>query len=186
MILGSHNSMTYLKPEKWWMKVFNFMSKCQEVSIEQQYDKYGIRVFDLRIAFDKSTPKFKHGLVTYKGDVEAVLSYLNTKKDVQVRLLLEKSTASEDRQEVRFIKACRDWERMFPNIEFFAGNRKHDWYKLYDFPDKENQINHMYSSMVGTKIDDLFPELYAKLNNKKNLKKEYDKPIFMYDFVNIK
>jgi hypothetical protein len=74
--------MTYLKPEKWWMKVFNFMSKCQEVSIEQQYDKYGIRVFDLRIAFDKSTPKFKHGLVTYKGDVEAVLSYLNTKKDV--------------------------------------------------------------------------------------------------------
>jgi hypothetical protein len=44
----------------------------------------------------------------------------------------------------------------------------------------------MYSSMVGTKIDDLFPELYAKLNNKKNLKKEYDRPIFMYDFVNIK
>jgi hypothetical protein len=75
---------------------------------------------------------------------------------------------------------------MFPNIQFFAGNRKHDWYKLYNFPDKENQINHMYSSMVGTKIDDLFPELYAKLNNKKNLKKEYDKPIFMYDFVNIK
>ena len=187
MILASHNTMTYLPPTKWWMKIFNFMSKCQKVSIEDQYDLYGVRVFDLRISYDKKgIPKFRHGLTTYKGNVEAVLSYLNSKPDVQVRLLLEKSINKSDGQELLFIKDCIKWEKLYSNIQFFAGNRKCDWYKLYGFPDKEKDIEHLYSSMQGNKLDDLFPYYYAKKHNKNNLNKTWDKSILMMDFVDIK
>lgn len=183
MILGSHNSMSYLKPAKWWMKPFNFMAKCQKKTIEQQYDDYGVRVFDLRISYDGRIPQFKHGLVRYKGDVEAVLSYLNAKSNVQVRLLLEKSSGKENSQELNFIKDCRKWEDRYKNIQFFAANRKHDWKKLYNFPDKEKQIEHWYSSMQGNKLNDLFPEKWAKKHNKKVTT---DKEILMLDFVEIR
>ena len=78
------------------------------------------------------------------------------------------------------------WEKLYSNIQFFAGNRKCDWYKLYSFPDKEKDIEHLYSSMQGNKLDDLFPYYYAKKNNRNNLDKEWGKSILMIDFVHIK
>ena len=42
--IGSHNSMTYLPPKKWYMYPFKFVAKCQSSTIEEQYEKYSIRV----------------------------------------------------------------------------------------------------------------------------------------------
>ena len=53
MILGSHNSWSYLPPKHWWMWPIHFMAKCQRVDIREQYEKYGVRCFDLRVRWKK-------------------------------------------------------------------------------------------------------------------------------------
>ena len=65
-ILGAHNANTYLKPRKWWMRLINFTSKCQKLTIKEQFE-YGVRYFDFRIRYDKELGLFLncHGLVEY-------------------------------------------------------------------------------------------------------------------------
>ena len=102
------------------------------------------------------------------------------------------------RQEVLFANECKCLQEFYPHITFFGGNRKYDWKEIYHF-DTDVQLNDMYSSTTNifggskdhwtAKLDDLWPWLYAKLRNKKNIKKyaesEGDKVLFI-DFVNIK
>lgn len=187
--LGSHNSMTYLKPKKWYMYPFQFMARCQSKSIEEQYEKYDIRVFDLRISYDiNCNIEFRHGLIAYKGDVKKTLEYLNSRKTkVYVRLLLEVGEYAQDleKQEWMFTLSCEEFEKNYPNIKFFCGRRKFDWKEVYKFKFKEPDIIQKVSSMQGSKLDDLWPWLYAKLNNRKSLR-EIDKGWLFLDFVEIK
>lgn len=187
MKLASHNSMTYLPPKKWYLYPFRFIARCQSKSIVEQYEHYNIRMFDLRIAFDKDgDPEFRHGLIAYKGDVYKTLQYLNSKKDVSVRILLEKGNKLH---EVLFTLALADWQREYPNIKFFGGVKKKTWEPIILLPegptyeDKYSSCNTNYTT--GSIWDDWFPWLYAKFNNKKNIKKGTDKEYLMIDFVNI-
>lgn len=185
--LGSHNSMTYLKPKKWWMYPFRFIAKCQSKSIEEQYEKYGIRVFDLRVSYDEnSCIEFRHGLMSFRGDVRQVLEYLNSRKTkVYVRLLLEVGEYADlERQEWLFTLDCETFEKNYPNIKFFCGRRKFDWKEVYKFRFKEPNIIQKVSSMQGNKLDDLWPWLYAKLHNKKSLEEVKEGWLFL-DFIEI-
>ena len=68
MILGSHNSWSYLPPKHWWMWPFHFMAKCQRVDIREQYEKYGVKVIVDIVANHMGNIK------GYKiGDVETVM-----------------------------------------------------------------------------------------------------------------
>lgn len=181
MILGSHNTMTYLPPKHWWLRPFNFMAKCQEVDIVQQYERYGARLFDLRIGYDKyGSRSFCHGLITYQGNVTEILTYLNSKKDVTVRIVLEKG------DERLFISDVGYWRKNYANISWVCGVKKKGWIPLCGLSNIEGDIKHLYSSMQGTKLDDLFPWLYAKRNNrKKMLENENYSKFVMIDFVNL-
>ena len=66
-ILGAHNSLTYLRPKKWWMVPFHWMARCQGVDYKEQYEKYGVRLFDLRIWFSDDTREIVvcHGVMTF-------------------------------------------------------------------------------------------------------------------------
>lgn len=77
-ILGAHNANTYLKPRKWWMRLINFTSKCQKLSIEEQFE-HGVRYFDFRIRYDKESGLFLncHGLVEYTDSVNQVVLLLS-------------------------------------------------------------------------------------------------------------
>ena len=55
MILGSHNSWSYLPVKQWYFTPFAFTARCQSIDIRTQYEKYGVRCFDLRVRFDKNT-----------------------------------------------------------------------------------------------------------------------------------
>lgn len=82
-ILGAHNANTYLRPRKWWMKLINFTSKCQKLTINDQF-KHGVRYFDLRIRYDKKLGMFIncHGLVEYYESLRITvynLTYLAAK-----------------------------------------------------------------------------------------------------------
>jgi hypothetical protein len=93
MIIGTHNTMTYLEPKKWWMKLLNKYAQCQSKTIEEQYEA-GCRYFDLRIRFREEGMYFAHGLIEYKSDKTPmdIFNWLLDKSNegkIYVRILLE-------------------------------------------------------------------------------------------------
>ena len=193
MIIGAHNAWSYLPVSKWWMKPISFTARCQRRSIKEQYIKYNVRCFDLRIRFSKEElPVICHGIVEYKYSYEELLEdlkWLQSKGDVIVRLLLE----------LRSVKK-KDWSKQkqlfntfyntilkifFPNIEFIKGRSLPDWDKVIKGIKEGNEVED-YASVSNPKyIDDWIPILYASINNKKALKKNIDKEILLIDFVDI-
>lgn len=188
MKIGTHDSMTYLEPKKWWMKPFHFMARCQKVDIKEQY-KLGARMFDLRIHYDKDgILEFRHGFMSFKGDVEKVLEYLNSRRTKSyIRLILEVNKSNNlIKQELLFKHDCRKWEEKYKKLVFFCGRRKFDWKQVYEFKTKEPVINQLVSSMTWKIWDDWFPWIYAKLMNKKNLAKYDSKDWLLIDFIDIR
>lgn len=185
MKLGTHNSMSYLKPKKWYMYLFRFMAKCQKVDISKQY-KLGARMFDIRIAYDKNgNPEFRHGSMRYKGNVEEALKFLNSRRArCRIRLILEINKPST-RQVNLFIKDCKKWESQYKRLIFFCGRRKYDWNIVYNFNTKEPIINQLVSSMTWKKFDDWYPWIYAKIMNKKNISAYNSNDWLLIDFINI-
>lgn len=190
MKLISHNSWTFAKPKKWWMKVINFTARCQSADIKTQYEKYGIRAFDLRIRFDKSRQlQVVHGHITYNIDNKQLfkdLSYLNDKGGCTVRLLHDVrnyeqfNTSPAD----EFNRYAQYYETMFPDITFFGGNNLYNDNIEYHFKDWFS-IEGKYGSVIKpTWFWGLFPQLYAYLYNKENIKTEVYKDYLMVDFVN--
>ena len=186
--LASHNSMTYLQPKQWYLYPFRFMVRCQSKSIEEQYEKYGIRYFDLRVRYtDVGEIEFAHGLMSFKGDVRKVLDYLDSfNEEVWVRFLLE--ITDNDLvafQEENFIRDCEMFELLFPNLKFHNGRRKFDWKVVYKFKNEEPTLDQNVSSMTWKIFDDWCPWFYAKIMNKKNLANGTDKDYLMLDFLHI-
>lgn len=182
---ASHNSFTYL-PVKWYMKPFNFMSRCQSKTIKEQYEEYGVRIFDLRVAFDKNgEAHVKHGFMDYGVVDYNTLEWLNSQEEpVYVRLLLEKHNCSK-RQEIMFTLYCSHMENTYPNIRFTEGRRKYDWAQLYAFKHTVPSMDADFSSVKGGKLNDLWPWYYAKKHNS-NAIAVCERPYLMLDFVEIR
>ena len=190
MVLGSHNSWSYLTPRKKWMKLLKFTAQCQNIDIKTQYERYGVRCFDLRLRFDNDGRMYiVHGLVEYDYSYPQLLSdlsYLNHKGDCYVRVIHDVRTKCSytPLKVCYFVNRCEYIKSAFSDIKFWCGENLYNHNEDYEF------INHLtcdeyYSSVRFPKlIDDWFPKLYAKINNKKIIKKGTDKDILMIDFIN--
>ena len=189
MRLASHNSWSYLKPKKWCMRLFNFASKCQDADIETQYNKYGVRCFDLRIRFNNITLVVAHGCAEYSissQELEDILMWLNSKKDAAVRVILEVRTKWQysNLQRSLFRMYCSYIVKDYPNIKFWGGRNLYNWEVEYDFtyaPSCEEK----YASVCSPKIiDDWYPRWFAKKHTKEIIEKGSSKDYLMVDFVN--
>lgn len=166
-----------------------FTAKCQDADIKTQYEKYGVRCFDLRVKFEQGEPVVVHNIIEYDYYPEELikdLTWLNERKDVAVRILLdirsEKRYTSE--QKGMFVDFCFDLERLFPYIKFWCGKGMYDRAVLYKFKYSPT-CDEKYSSVCSPKwLDDWWPRLYAKRNTRKLLEKGTDKQYLMVDFVN--
>ena len=98
-LLGAHNSLSYLNPKSWIYRPFKFLARCQAVDYKRQYEEFGIRLFDLRIWYNRKLElEVRHGLFVYDIDengVKEFLEYLNEKGDCYVRILLEEDNVSK-------------------------------------------------------------------------------------------
>lgn len=207
MILGSHNTMTYLKPKKWWMWFGKFVAKCQKLSIEEQYKK-GARWFDIRLSIPKDKsghlePVFSHGWMDYKGVYPAeVFEFLGKHKDAYCRIVLEKGGRDE---EDLFRFYVYRWMNLY-NMNVVQIAKKGEWKNLIEpnaktplgikdayascngnYPQYQNLPGILrYKSWSGLLIDDLWPWVYAKLNNKKNLERYKNEDItLLIDFIGL-
>jgi hypothetical protein len=190
MILGSHNSWTYLKPKKWWMKLISFTARCQETDIYCQYTMYNTRCFDLRVRFNGSKLIIAHGIIEYGINKEQLLEHLkwlNDKGDVSVRILHEVRTKNEHTDENinKFANFCYELIRMFPKLKFWCGKNLYNWENDYTF-DYDPSCEEKYSSVCNPKIiDDWYPKWFANRNNKEIKEIGTDKNILLIDFVDI-
>ena len=143
MKLASHNSLSFVKPKKWWEKLINFTSKCQLYDIETQYLK-GVRLFDIRVRRDDSSygaysAKSGHGLITYDKciiDVLYVLDSMSTKEDpVYIQLNLENRKWEEDK-DFMFVSITHTADSKINIGSFYirnnAGETEIAWFGLTD------------------------------------------------------
>lgn len=193
MVLGSHNSFSYITPYKWWMRPFHFMARCQSRDIQEQFYR-GARMFDLRLRFnDFNGWMVAHGAMefcTLDYATEFHLRWLNDKSHpaspVYVRLLLEYNSEPKYAAwlKAHFWEICLNLQKDYPNIHFFGGQAKWNWVQIFNawkYP--APTIEDKYSSTTGTILDDWWPWLYAVTHNKRNRKKGTDKDILLIDFV---
>ena len=196
MKLASHNTMTYLKPSNVLLYPFRFIARCQKLSIDEQIN-HGVRLFDFRISFDKKgNPIFTHGLMKFKlpkgttmHSILFKLDCLACKEDVWVRIINEK-----DKDYECFSLYCNALERSYKNIKFYGGYNKKGWKLLYSFKNQPPKVIDKYASWnndvlnrgTGWLFDDIWPWIYAKLNNKKWRKKYANfNGFLMQDFIGI-
>lgn len=137
--LGTHNSMTYLKPTDPIQVLAWTTGKCQNLSLEEQYE-FGVRLFDLRIRFDEGAkPYFAHGLLEFhEKAVTDVLAFLNQKQDCIVNLVMESFGKIKDSQDHLFIDFCKQAEDQYKYVTFVGGWSKYpeSGHYLYSFASK--------------------------------------------------
>lgn len=142
MVIGTSKSMSYLKQKHGLLSFFSRLRQHQTVSIQEQYDKYDVRAFDIHISFTGKNlhySTFKYGNETYENfSVIEALSYLNRcPEKVYVRLLLEDSGNIDHHERLRlsdrFMEYCRILDMLYPDIAFFGGYRVSDEALLYEF-----------------------------------------------------
>lgn len=189
MILGSHNSWSFLPVRRWWMKPIAFMAKCQSVDIQEQYE-LGVRCFDLRVRFDGNILTLVHGIVEYRYDLTELLFtllWLDLQEDCYVRVLhdVRNKRQADGSSTAEFRRFCARLEEEYPHIRFWCGRNLYDWQVDYDFgiyPTCEER----YASVCKPRIlDDWWPWIYARLQNKKILEHGTDKDILLVDFIDI-
>lgn len=187
LYLGTHNSMSYLKPKYWFMKPFNFIAKCQSKDI--YFQLLNCKVVDLRIACDNNMNwVFRHGLMEYKGEnINNILDFINSQyKNKIVRILLERTSKKHKLLETDLFKDfCSKIESTYTNIKFIGGNRKSDWLQVYDFKyNKEFKLNQFVGSMMDDArwYEKFIPYLYAYRMNHTNLQK-VSPDINIFDFI---
>lgn len=119
MIIGTHNTMTYLPTKKWWMRPLAIFAKCQDKSLEQQI-ALGARYFDIRVRFDKNgNPILAHGLVEYEGNVWDALKTIAQCVEVPyVRIMLETMKDANPYQRKFFYTFKKHVMEFYPTLRF--------------------------------------------------------------------
>lgn len=184
VIIGTHNSMSFLKPRHWWMRPINYwFAQCQESNSALSLGD----AVDIRIYWsDEDGWQFAHGLVSYEFNSEFYGFFTTIKKFYKASVRYFRITLERNGNEEGFVKLCKHLENEYKRlgVTFLGGYRKSDWKQLYDF-DTNNIPIHQW---VGSMADDarwyerFIPRLYAKRMNKHNLKNAKT-GINLYDFI---
>ena len=192
-MLASHNSWTYLKPRKWWMKLIGFTARCQNINIFKQ-EKYNIKCFDLRVRINsEDIAMCTHGLMEYcpVQDILPSMEYLNNlavQKDTHYYIRILHDVRNKKQYENSSAKLFSEWcsklEKDFPALYFFGGNNLYNNEVDYTFNRNYSIYGHYGSVTPPTWFWGLFPWLYAKLHNHSSeIPKDCSDTFCMIDFV---
>lgn len=175
--LGTHNSLSYLKPQ-WWLRPFNWIGKCQSLNLAEQYQK-GVRYFDIRVKYANGKAVSGHGLLTYDINIEIPLMFLdNRKEQCVVRIYLENSKFNPTKDFERFAEDIKKWQEEYKNIRFVEGGCR---YAYKRFIEDKVDFRDCYWKKGYTLLP--YPKGYAKANNKAKHKDDNEKEFSIYDFI---
>ena len=202
-VIGTHNSMSYLPPLRWWGWLLTPFARCQNKTIDGQLAA-GARCFDLRVYFDcYGMAHFRHGWCRFGGDVpvSSVLTRLQQYGEpIYVRLILEEPLSvwntvkkalglkveqkPDPVNEYYFPRRCALYQKTYKELTFIGGYRKYDWAQLHDFGTGGIPLHQWVSSMDSAAPwwQRLLPRLYARRHNAANMGKQKT-GINLFDFI---
>lgn len=126
MLIGSNNSLTYLRPSSWWSKILKWFNRTQNRPYDIQYIFYDVRMFDIRLDLAYLSNTF------YNEKIYKMLDFFNKREDVFVKLTL--NNPKEDiNAERKFKNICHIVESIYSGIKFYGGYRRCDGEILYEF-----------------------------------------------------
>lgn len=170
-MLGTHNSLSYLKPLKWWQRWSTPWSKCQSLTLEEQYN-YGVRYFDFRLRYDNNDKMwyFVHNRVKYDIVNNLYFSYLDHQSDKSyIRFILDQRKKPKDKLAEYEIKNFTDYvneiKRTYKNIIIDSAIIYWTWTDILKpsvivLEDHTSVKSKWYQYILGTKW-------YAKKNNRR-------------------
>jgi hypothetical protein len=140
MMIATHDSLTAYPVKSLWLRPFNFLCKCQDKTLKEQYDA-GARSFDLRFAKYRGEWYAAHGAMLYGKKLFTALwdlYYLSvgSKEPAYFRVLCEDtfyrgSDLDELEKEVQgWIDASGNLE----NLKLLYIRSKRDWNKVTEYP----------------------------------------------------
>lgn len=194
MWLGSHNSLSYLKPRQWWLRPFAWVGRCQSLTIPEQWN-HGVRYFDIRIRFKVDKVISGHGLIDYDVNMWDWLEYLNKRAESEkvkcvVRLMLETKGRNDD---ARFKCYVKVWKSFYPNLIFVGGLRKEPFEVIAEVdsvPEKhcyqlfqDYSAKTLWQKLKGIKFP--YPRYWAKRKNNEYRQNAKDGVYTILDFVEI-
>lgn len=186
MKLGTHNTLSYNKPQ-WYFRIFNFIGKCQDLNIYQQYDA-GVRYYDIRVKIKNNKVVSGHGLLTYNINIEDILDFLNDQATCKVRIVLENDIFdrifNSKKKEGVLISFMQKWLNKYTAITFTGCYKKRPWTKLIEIDDVPHKD--CFERYEGKNFKFPYPRYYAKKNNKYYWSKVNDEYYSIMDFINIK
>lgn len=184
VIIGTHNSMSFLKPKHWWMRPINYwFAQCQESNSALSLGD----AVDIRIYWsDEDGWQFAHGLVSYEFNSEFCGFFTTISKFYKAGVRYFRITLERNGNEEGFVALCNRLKFRYGNegVTFLGGYRKSDWKQLYDFGTNDIPIHQWVGSMADDArwYERFIPMLYAKRMNKHNLKNAKT-GINLYDFI---
>jgi hypothetical protein len=102
MIIGTHNSLSSYPCKRWYLAPFNFLTKCQDKSLEEQFS-LGCRSFDLRFTKVKDKYYAAHGMQIYNITLEETMRKLNKlsrRSHIRFRVMFENMIVKNQKEEV--------------------------------------------------------------------------------------
>lgn len=171
MILGSHNSLSYLPLKHWWQFYTIPWARCQTLTLEEQYNK-GVRVFDIRLRFDKNgNVLFCHNTTIFKYTMDEFIHTLEKFKDVvYIRFVLDmRDNTTESVREFRrskFINVIKNFEEKVPSrIKVNNAHMFNPWEDNY-YNSRYIRVFGRYASYSDTFFKYLPTKWFAKIFNR--------------------
>ena len=88
-MIGSHNTLSYLPPKNLWGKITRLWNKCQDKTIEEQFNS-GVDYFDIRINFYNDDEwHFVHNKVDYGIVDNNIWKYIGKNK-IPIRVIYDR------------------------------------------------------------------------------------------------
>ena len=94
-MIGSHNSMSYLPPKNLWGKITRLWNKCQDKTIEEQFNR-GVDYFDIRInSYNDNEWHFVHNKVDYGIVDNDIWKYIGETR-LPIRVIYDRRSKPKD------------------------------------------------------------------------------------------
>ncbi|MGN0144129.1 MAG: hypothetical protein ACI398_04050 [Clostridium sp.] len=182
VIIGSHNSLSYLKPKHWYQWIFYPWARCQSKTLKEQYDS-GVRYFDIRVRFDKNNNVvFCHNNTIFNLDRDTFCSMLNNLPiDCYFRFMLDYRSKPKYSNAYKtyfkhFIDSLGCRVNIHQAIIYWEGEN------IYcNIPDKINLVS-CYASESGT-IFKYLPPIFYKWFGKRKYTLAEGFTCYLEDFV---
>lgn len=166
-MLGSHNSMSYLKPIHWWQRWQRPWYRCQEINLVQQY-KQGARYFDIRVNLINDCWHYVHnkidfGYAGYFNELDSLIELAERENQkIYLRIILDRRKAPKT------VDEQKNLVNKFQHLITWLQNA----YKIYNVICIDEAI--VYWNWKRIYKNPLHPEVYEYHNsviNKNNLLK---------------